>query len=752
MSLIVASAYVEGSDLCLLPCLHVFHEGCIHKWCNRHIVCPLCKRHLEAPEPLHTLPGTNYARSTVQSEPVGAGHDPGERTAWRHVLGNAAPGPSSGHGSSRGMGGTRSDDGLWNDRVLNAAQRQMRGGHNRVTSFSSETRRHNSARGRTGGPPQSSSAGASALGRSQSINTSSARVQQKIQRKRSSSFTTANERGRAPGRVAHGTAPNRGGSSGGTHRLGDNTSPPRATSDLGVGSRDVNHAHRPAEDVLGRPPACSRSTFSDEGSGNLTDGGSSRKLSFVTVSSNKAAQMGGRSRGQGPAVITVRRVKTNGRDPPATRHSRRPSGSGRKDTLRSGGESESDVSGQGVSAERVFSSLGGKHHDPYPYDDDSPEEVTTKALSYGPRKPRIPSKDRGASKGKGGHRRHSSAGSTSAEDSSSGRRPRRRSINKEPSSKPGSGNHSSIASVAATAEAVTKLLTRSTQKDSQRLASSSSRGSNGGGRSLSSNHVNPNAIFNYNSATSEPESGADSGSDTMVEVGMGRDNGSGRRVNSGGRRHSHTGAVKTTPPSKTAPVTKGTPAPPMAAARVATWNSNASVASAPAIDPSFSTSGDVADTENGEGECEVEMDRDAEEIGQATGGATESKSGSGSSGSSRAWSIRRPSFTNSGGEANGESSVPAHGKRSQGSGTRSSVVGRLFGSSSAARIGTAPNGSTSDSGHVAGYGSDSEDESKTEPLSESAGRSTRVKGSSVKASAMLFEPPPLLGRLEHVPF
>ena len=706
---LAGSAYHEGSDLCLLPCLHVFHEACIHKWCNKNIVCPLCKRHLEAPEPLHSYPGYNGGGGvTAHSEPAGTGQDASGRQAWTHMLGNAAPGPASGHGSSRGLGGTRSDDGLWNDRVLNAAQRQMRGGHNRVTSFSSETRRHNSARGRAGGPPQSSSTGASAVGRSNSINTSSG-VQQGIQRMRSSSFSTANERGRALGRVAHGTAPHRGGA-GGSHRPGDPSSP-RATSDLGVRTSEPNqHAE---DDVLGRP-AGGVKLAGDEGSGNMTDGGGrarSRRRSVVTVTSNRVmTQRGVHSKGQGPAVITVRKVKAqpNGKVP-ATRHSRRPSGSG----MRSGGESESDAC-----AERVFSSLGGKHQNSYLYDDDSPEdEVTTKALTYGPRKPRVPAKARSFGEGSK-HRRQSPAGSNSAEETGSGRRHRRRASS---SSKPGSGNHSALASMAATAEAVTKLLTRPNhqQQDDQRFAS---RGSNGGQRFPPSmlNSVNNS---NYNSAASEPESGADSGSDTMAN--MPRRGVRGPRRPSTGRRHSHSGD------SKAAHMTKGTPAPPMAPARVATWNSNAS-ASAPAIDPSFSTSGDVADGDPDDGGYN---DGIASGAAASTESRTSSPPDSAKKGAGRSWSIRKSSLASSSDLGVGDSSVTGNvPTRSKGPERKVSATSRLFGVSSAARIGMVPSGT--DNGHSGGngacYGWDTEDdESKTESLYESTGRAA-IRSSSVQ--------------------
>lgn len=37
-----------GSHLIKLPCLHVFHEGCVEKWFEDHRTCPICRKELEA--------------------------------------------------------------------------------------------------------------------------------------------------------------------------------------------------------------------------------------------------------------------------------------------------------------------------------------------------------------------------------------------------------------------------------------------------------------------------------------------------------------------------------------------------------------------------------------------------------------------------------------------------------------------------------------------------------------------------------
>eukprot|EP00752_Nemacystus_decipiens_P011440 g10160.t1 len=707
-------AYVEGAELSLLPCLHVFHKTCIHKWCNRHIVCPLCKRHLEAAEPLHTLTAAynNPGGTAVQSEPGGNrgygnnGHNGGPRNPWRGMLGSAPSGPLSAHGSERGLGGTRSEDGMWNDRVLNAAQQQLGGRHHRVTSFSSETRRANITRGRAGergaggpgggrgGPPHSSSTGASKGGpqRSQSVSAggwvTGQQQNHRLQRKRSSSFTTASERGRGgSGRVAHGTAPHRGGAG---HRSDFSTSP-RARSDLGLGSREADHMRAASDAMLSRhargrnngaggtKQLTSKKMFGEDFAGDGMDnsgrgigggvagggGESKRNTAVVTVSSNRRAgsQKGGRSKSQGPAaVITVRKGKVGGKTGGgggggggARRPQRDSSWSGGpRDTARSGGESESDFGG-----ERVFTTNRTAK------DEDSPDEMTTKALTYGPRKPKV-------KKDGPGHRRQSSTGSTSAEEFGGGgggggggptRKARRRpSI---PGSKSGSGNQSVIASAAATAEAVSKLLSRTPPDDRsapsnmRRRSSSGAGGGGGGGHSRRPSY------------TSDACSDVDSGSDARSAPVARRISGGGGRAGSTSSMRSNSGLrgggahpqqsqqqpqqpqsqsqVKTTP-TKTGPVTKGTPAPPMAAARVATWNSNASGLT-PALDASQAPS--THETEVGGGPAGTAAATPARGAGGAetTAGAGSSPSaaekdkGLGSGG--RAWNLRIPSSAES---------------------------------------------------------------------------------------------------------
>lgn len=292
-----------------------------------------------------------------------------------------------------------------------------------------------------------------------------------------------------------------------------------------------------------------------------------------------SSQQGGGARG--PAVITVRKVKTVGAGAAEAGGSSKKKQQGRRtrtvsaaavggavgggvgDFARSGGESESDFGG-----ERVFTTNSSRHNH---YDDDlSPDEVTTKALTYGPRKSQVSRENSASKESSGGHRRQWSTGSTSADEVGSGKKSRRRSAS---GSKSGSGNHMLIAGAAATAEAVSKLLGRPSE-DRSAYSVSSSRGGVGGARvSAGAEH-------------SEASSGGDSGSDGRAEGGSDRRSRRNSARLSGGRRGSQLQQHRTTPP-KTGPVTKGTPAPPMAAARVATWNSSSS-APAPVFDASLS--------------------------------------------------------------------------------------------------------------------------------------------------------------------
>lgn len=529
------------------------------------------------------------------------------------MLGASQPGPASGHGSERGLGGTRSEDGLWNDRVLNAAQHQQLGrGHNRVTSFSSETRRQ-TGRGRSGtpsrGPPQSGSSGSRAAPaaagttggggpgggggskvRSKSVGGHGGHSRSErghgrgagpgsgYQRQRSSSFTTASERGRGgSGRVAHGTRAERGGA---TLRFGD-TGSPRSRSDLGVGSSDSRghsdaqlsrHAMRHAG--AGIKPI--KKMFAEDGTGgnwasngSVSEAGSDvdvvqrRRTAESTASSKSSSRRGAPSQGQRSAVITVRKVKdASARQAGSAGRGRT---STRRDVFRSGG-SDTDASKQEVSRTG---------------DDDSSPEQKTKALTYGPRKPRVSSSKRRSNSV--GHRRISSTGSTSAEESSASvRKPRRRIV---PVSAEGEKGNNSTA--VATAEAAANFLNRTTKSKEKGWKVGVRSASEGRNAAESSQEEGTRRSLEGAYGHSSGGEGGDSSSDnrprSIVRRRLSSKKGatsartpSAMATSAAGagttaqRRHTHP-IPKQTPP-KPGPTTKGTPAPPMAPARVASWN------------------------------------------------------------------------------------------------------------------------------------------------------------------------------------
>lgn len=45
---ICLTQYVEGAELCSLPCNHYFHFGCISRWLRINATCPLCKFNIKA--------------------------------------------------------------------------------------------------------------------------------------------------------------------------------------------------------------------------------------------------------------------------------------------------------------------------------------------------------------------------------------------------------------------------------------------------------------------------------------------------------------------------------------------------------------------------------------------------------------------------------------------------------------------------------------------------------------------------------
>lgn len=484
--------------------------------------------------------------------------------------------------------------------MLNAAQRQQSNrGHNRVTSFSSETRRASRGRSTTPsrGPPQAGSSGAraSSSGRSHSHHGGSRSERGYLQRQRSSSFTVSSERNRmGSGRVAHGTRATRGVE---RSRLGD-TGSPKSRSDLGVGSRDAQQARIHSDALLSRHAMRNagagmnpmKKMFAEDGTGwNVNNGSVSETGSDAEVRrrsfNGSAPGLNGKPRRGGPVqrqrstIITVRKTKneantnTNPDGDSASQQSKgRPSKTRRDSSSSAAGGNDPDGSRRGFVQAA---------------DEDSSPEPTTKALSYGPRKPKVSSKKRSNSVG---HRRVASTGSTSAEESSTSvRKPRRRSSADAVTGESRPGGQTKGATATATAEAAASFLKRTSTKPNKNSKSTRVGVRNGtdgvrragdgvssggeGGESSSDNR--PRSIVRRRPNKAGPSASAPSAV------------GNGTRAQ---RRSTHPMPAKQTPP-KTGPTTKGTPAPPMAPARAASWNVAAGPPP-PAIDASESSDND----------------------------------------------------------------------------------------------------------------------------------------------------------------
>uniref|UniRef100_A0A8C4QSW5 RING-type E3 ubiquitin transferase n=1 Tax=Eptatretus burgeri TaxID=7764 RepID=A0A8C4QSW5_EPTBU len=50
---ICLSALDEGDDVRRLPCMHLFHQGCVDQWLTTNKKCPICRVEIDAQLPLH---------------------------------------------------------------------------------------------------------------------------------------------------------------------------------------------------------------------------------------------------------------------------------------------------------------------------------------------------------------------------------------------------------------------------------------------------------------------------------------------------------------------------------------------------------------------------------------------------------------------------------------------------------------------------------------------------------------------------